>query len=85
MVSSAFAFYVGSAIVMAEDLAGSPSPGITVQACGHAHLANLGVFATPERYVIFDLNDFDETLPAPFDWDVKRLAASFEVAGRHRA
>ena len=85
MVSSPFAFLRGSAIVMAEDLSHSPSTGLTVQACGDAHLANLGVFATPERNFVFDLNDFDETLPGPWEWDIKRLAASFVVAGRHRA
>jgi uncharacterized protein (DUF2252 family) len=84
MISSPFAFYRGSANLMADDIAGSPSPGIEVQVCGDAHLANFGVFATPERKVVFDLNDFDETLRAPFELDVKRLAASFVLAGRHR-
>jgi uncharacterized protein (DUF2252 family) len=84
MVTSPFAFLRGSAIVMAEDLAGTPHTGLTVQACGDAHLSNFGIFATPERNIVFDLNDFDETLPGPWEWDVKRLAASFAVVGRHR-
>ena len=67
---------------MASDLARTPAAGITVQLCGDAHLSNFGVFASPERQLIFDINDFDETLPGPWEWDVKRLAASFEVAGR---
>jgi uncharacterized protein (DUF2252 family) len=84
MMTSPFAFYRGSAIIMAEDLSHTPRTGIDVQACGDAHLANFGVFATPERNIVFDLNDFDETLPGPWEWDVKRLAASFILAGRHR-
>ena len=84
MMTSPFAFYRGSAIIMAEDLSHTPKTGIDVQACGDAHLANFGVFATPERNIVFDLNDFDETLPGPWEWDVKRLAASFVLAGRHR-
>jgi uncharacterized protein (DUF2252 family) len=84
MLASPFAFLRGSAIVMAADLAGTPTTGIRVQACGDAHLANFGIFATPERNVVFDITDFDETHPGPWEWDVKRLAASFEVAGRHR-
>ena len=84
MISSPFAFLRGAAIVMAGDLASTPSTGIDVQACGDCHLTNFGVFATPERNVIFDINDFDETLPAPWEWDVKRLAASFTVACRYR-
>jgi uncharacterized protein (DUF2252 family) len=84
MMTSPFAFYRGSAIVMAEDLAHTPRTGIDVQACGDAHVANFGVFATPERNIVFDLNDFDETLPGPWEWDLKRLAASFVIAGRHR-
>jgi hypothetical protein len=84
MATSPFAFLRGSATVMANDLAGTPRSGIEVQACGDAHLANFGVFATPERNIVFDINDFDETLPGPWEWDVKRLAASFVVAGRHR-
>jgi uncharacterized protein (DUF2252 family) len=83
MMQSAFAFYRGSAAVMACDLASTPSSGILVQACGDAHLSNFGGFATPERRVVFDINDFDETLPGPWEWDVKRLAASIVVAGRH--
>jgi uncharacterized protein (DUF2252 family) len=84
MMTSPFAFYRGSAIIMAEDLARTPRTGIDVQACGDAHVANFGLFATPERNIVFDLNDFDETLPGPWEWDVKRLAASFVIAGRHR-
>ncbi|MEI5585583.1 MULTISPECIES: DUF2252 domain-containing protein [unclassified Agromyces] len=84
MLVSPFTFYRGAALIMAADLAGTPSSGLEVQVCGDAHLSNFGVFATPERALIFDINDFDETLPGPWEWDVKRLAASFEVAGRHR-
>jgi len=83
MSASAFTFYRGAAALMANDLGSQPSTGLTVQLAGDAHLANFGGFATAERTLIFDLNDFDETLPGPFEWDVKRLAASFEVAGRH--
>ncbi len=83
MAQSAFAFYRGAAAIMAADLARTPASGIRVQACGDCHLLNFGAFATPERRLIFDINDFDETLPAPFEWDVKRLAASSVVAGRH--
>ena len=82
MTASAFAFLRGAAAVMAEDLAGTPTSGLRVQACGDAHLLNFGIFATPERRLVFELNDFDETLPAPFEWDIKRLAASVVVAGR---
>lgn len=82
MMESPFTFYRGSAAVMAADLATTPVSGIRVQACGDAHLSNFGGFATPERRVVFDINDFDETLPAPWEWDVKRLAASVVVAGR---
>jgi uncharacterized protein (DUF2252 family) len=82
MVRSAFTFYRGSALAMADDLASTPSTGIYVQCCGDAHLCNFGGFATPERNVIFSVNDLDETLPAPWEWDVKRLAASFVVACR---
>jgi uncharacterized protein (DUF2252 family) len=82
MVRSPFTFYRGSALAMAADLASTPSSGIRVQCCGDAHLSNFGGFATPERRVIFSLNDLDETLPAPWEWDVKRLAASFVVACR---
>ena len=84
MGASPFAFLRGAAAVMAEDLAGTPVSGLRVQACGDAHLLNFGIFATPERRLVFDVNDFDETLPAPFEWDVKRLAASVVVAGRAR-
>jgi hypothetical protein len=80
MLASPFAFYRGSAGVMAADLAPTPATGIRVQACGDCHLVNFGGFATPERNIIFDINDFDETLPAPWEWDVKRLAASFVLA-----
>ena len=82
MSASPFAFYRGAAYVMASDLSGSPQSGIRVQLCGDAHLANFGAFASPERQLLFDLNDFDETLPGPWEWDVKRLAASVAVAGR---
>jgi len=82
MVRSAFTFYRGSALAMATDLASTPVSGIRVQCCGDAHLSNFGGFATPERKVIFAINDLDETLPAPWEWDVKRLAASFVVACR---
>jgi uncharacterized protein (DUF2252 family) len=82
MASSAFAFFRGAALPMASDLARTPRSGLTVQACGDAHLANFGVFASPERNLVFDINDFDETLPGPWEWDVKRLAASLEIAGR---
>jgi uncharacterized protein (DUF2252 family) len=82
MARSAFTFYRGSALAMAADLASTPATGIRVQCCGDAHLSNFGGFATPERRVIFAINDLDETLPAPWEWDVKRLAASFVVACR---
>jgi uncharacterized protein (DUF2252 family) len=82
MVQSAFTFYRGAALTMAADLASTPVSGIRVQCCGDAHLSNFGGFATPERRVIFSINDLDETLPAPWEWDVKRLAASFVVACR---
>ncbi|MFE2038838.1 DUF2252 domain-containing protein [Streptomyces scopuliridis] len=80
MAASPFAFLRGAAAVMAADLATQPRTGLTVQLCGDAHLLNFGVFASPERALLFDLNDFDETLPGPFEWDVKRLAASIAVA-----
>ncbi|HEV2878614.1 MAG TPA: DUF2252 family protein, partial [Candidatus Eremiobacteraceae bacterium] len=83
MLKSPFAFLRGSAAIMASDLANTPILGNKVQACGDSHLANFGLFATPERNLIFDINDFDETLPAPWEWDVKRLATSIFVAGRH--
>jgi uncharacterized protein (DUF2252 family) len=82
MMASPFAFLRGSAIVMAHDLAGTPKSGIHAQLCGDAHLLNFGAYASPERSLLFDLNDFDETLPGPWEWDIKRLAASFVVAGR---
>jgi uncharacterized protein (DUF2252 family) len=82
MLASPFAFFRGAALIMAADLAPTPRAGITVQLCGDAHLSNFGVFASPERKMLFDINDFDETLPGPWEWDVKRLAASFEVCGR---
>jgi uncharacterized protein (DUF2252 family) len=82
MVVSPFTFYRGAAAVMAADLARAPASGLRVQACGDAHLSNFGVFAAPDRRLVFDLNDFDETLSGPWEWDVKRLAASFEIAAR---
>jgi uncharacterized protein (DUF2252 family) len=82
MLVSPFTFLRGAAEVMAHDLASTPTTGDRVQACGDAHLLNFGVFATPERHLVFDVNDFDETLPGPWEWDVKRLAASIAVAGR---
>jgi uncharacterized protein (DUF2252 family) len=82
MIRSPFTFYRGAALNMAADLAATPATGLRVQACGDAHLCNFGAFATPERRVIFDINDLDETLPAPWEWDVKRLAASIVVACR---
>ena len=84
MLASPFTFYRGAALIMASDLAGTPVSGVTVQLCGDAHLSNFGLFGTPERQMIFDINDFDETLPGPWEWDVKRLAASFEIMGRDR-
>ncbi len=82
MSASPFAFYRGAAAVMAADLAETPVSGLQVQACGDAHLSNFGAFASPDRRLVFDLNDFDESLPGPWEWDVKRLAASFAIAGR---
>ncbi len=82
MAASPFAFYRGAAAVMAADLAATPVSGLRVQACGDAHLSNFGVFAAPDRRLVFDLNDFDESLPGPWEWDVKRLAASFAIAAR---
>jgi len=84
MLVSPFTFYRGAALIMAADLAATPVSGVTVQLCGDAHLSNFGLFGTPERQMIFDINDFDETLPGPWEWDVKRLAASFEIMGRDR-
>src|SRR5437660_8978004 len=82
MLVSPFTFYRGAALIMAADLAGTPRSGITTQVCGDAHLMNFGVFASPERRLEFGINDFDETCPGPWEWDVKRLAASFAIAGR---
>jgi uncharacterized protein (DUF2252 family) len=84
MLDSPFAFYRGAAAIMASDLAATPRSGFTVQCCGDAHLSNFGLFGSPERRLIFDVNDFDETLPGPWEWDVKRLSASIVVAGRER-
>jgi uncharacterized protein (DUF2252 family) len=84
MAVSPFTFLRGAAAIMAEDLAHTPACGLRVQVCGDAHLANFGIYATPERRLVFDVNDFDETLQGPFEWDVKRLAASLVVAGRDR-
>ena len=84
MLVSPFTFFRGAAAIMAMDLAKTPDSGFRVQACGDAHLSNFGVFAAPDRRLVLDVNDFDETLPAPWEWDVKRLAASFEIAGRDR-
>lgn len=84
MAQSAFTFYRGSALIMASDLSYTPTTGITVQACGDAHISNFGFFNSPERRTVFDINDFDETLPGPWEWDVKRLAASVEICGRDR-
>ncbi len=83
MLASPFAFYRGAAYVMAADLASTPRSGINVQVCGDAHVSNFGLFGSPERELLFDINDFDETLPGPWEWDVKRLAASLAVAGRN--
>jgi uncharacterized protein (DUF2252 family) len=82
MAVSAFTYFRGAALPMASDLADTPRTGLIVQACGDAHMANFGLFASPERNLVFDINDFDETLPGPWEWDVKRLAASLEIAGR---
>ncbi|MET0420194.1 MAG: DUF2252 domain-containing protein [Acidimicrobiia bacterium] len=84
MLVSPFTFYRGAAVVMAADLAASPNSGLLVQAVGDAHLANFGGFASPDRELVFDINDFDETSPGPFEWDLKRLGASFEIAARSR-
>jgi uncharacterized protein (DUF2252 family) len=84
MLQSPFAYFRGTALIQAHDLKGTPSSGIVVHSCGDCHLMNFGGFATPERTLVFDINDFDETLPAPFEWDVKRLAASFVTAARWR-
>jgi uncharacterized protein (DUF2252 family) len=82
MLVSPFTFYRGAALIMAHDLGSTPRSGLTVQCCGDAHLSNFGVFASPERALVFDLNDFDETLPGPWEWDVKRLAVSMLIAAR---
>lgn len=84
MTASPFAFYRGAAAIMAADLATTPVSGLRVQCCGDAHLANFGGFAAPDRTMVFDINDFDETMPGPWEWDVKRLVASFEIAARAR-
>ena len=84
MLVSPFTFYRGAALIMASDLAATPRSGLTVQCCGDAHLSNFGVFGSPERKLIFDINDFDETHPGPWEWDVKRLAASMTIAARDR-
>ena len=83
MMASPFTFYRGAAKIMAADLAGTPMAGLSAQLCGDAHLSNFGLFASPERRLLFDLNDFDETLPGPFEYDVKRMAASFAIAARN--
>src|SRR2546421_4537091 len=82
MLVSPFTFYRGAAMIMANDLGPAPRSGLTVQCCGDAHLSNFGVFASPERRLVFDVNDFDETLPGPWEWDVKRLGASMLIAAR---
>ena len=82
MVVSPFTYFRGAALPMASDLAKTPVSGLAVQACGDAHLSNFGIFGSAERWLVFDVNDFDETLPGPWEWDVKRLAASLEVAAR---
>src|SRR6202046_4138048 len=84
MLVSPFTFYRGAALIMAADLAVTPQSGVTVQVCGDAHLSNFGLFGSPESRVVFDITDFDETPPGPWEWDVKRLAASFEIMGRDR-
>jgi uncharacterized protein (DUF2252 family) len=84
MAASPFAFIRGGALVMAADLSTTPTAGVTVQLCGDAHVSNFGLFGSPERRMLFDINDFDETLPGPWEWDVKRLAASLEILGRDR-
>src|SRR6201985_1410799 len=83
MMVSPFTFYRGAAKIMAVDLKDTPAAGLRAQLCGDAHLSNFGMFASPERRLVFDLNDFDETLPGPFEYDVKRMAASFTIAARH--
>src|SRR5881394_3984287 len=83
MMVSPFTFYRGAAKIMAADLKDTPTAGLITQLCGDAHLSNFGVYASPERNLLFDLNDFDETLPGPFEYDVKRMAASFTIAARN--
>ena len=83
MMVSPFTFYRGAAKIMAADLKDTPRAGLIAQLCGDAHLSNFGVFASPERNLLFDLNDFDETLPGPFEYDVKRMSASFTIAARN--
>src|ERR1700690_1575302 len=83
MMASPFTFYRGAAKIMASDLRDTPTAGLDVQLCGDAHLSNFGGFASPERTLLFDLNDFDETLPGPFEYDVKRMSASFTIAARN--
>src|SRR6185503_341498 len=83
MLVSPFTFYRGAAKIMAADLKDTPRAGLNVQLCGDAHLSNFGIFASPERTLLFDLHDFDETLPGPFEYDVKRMAASFTIAARN--
>ena len=85
MMVSPFTFYRGAAKIMATDLKDTPTAGLNVQLCGDAHFSNFGGFASPERTLLFDVNDFDETLPGPFEYDVKRLAASFTIAARHNS
>jgi uncharacterized protein (DUF2252 family) len=85
MMVSPFTYYRGAALPMASDLAATPVTGLAVQTCGDAHLSNFGIFGSPERRLVFDVNDFDETLPGPWEWDVKRLAASLEIAARGNA
>jgi uncharacterized protein (DUF2252 family) len=84
MMAAPFSYFRGAALAMASDLAATPVTGLAVQACGDAHLSNFGIFGSAERRLVFDVNDFDETLPGPWEWDVKRLAASLEIAGRDR-
>ncbi len=84
MAASPFAYFRGASAVMAADLATGPHTGLRVQLCGDAHLVNFGAFAAPDRRLVFSVNDFDETLPGPFEWDVKRLCASLAVVGRER-
>ncbi|MGN6793616.1 MAG: DUF2252 family protein, partial [Streptosporangiaceae bacterium] len=82
MIASPFSYFRGAALPMAYDLSGTPATGLPVQACGDAHLGNFGLFGSAERRLVFDINDFDETLPGPWEWDVKRLTASLEIAAR---